>query len=1074
MPELKDLIKIFKYVKTLNECCKDTNNTTYSCAVQKDKENRILVDAYFNPDSYTKTKGNYAASDKPYQFINAYMEDLRYFKMLDPPVDTKTWKGVHLDQVLKQIVWTNDSVSDNKVSEPTIQDVMDKHYRNKNIDWQSAVGGGLNLNNIISLSKKEQSGFVPYEVYDLKGSYTDEYLNQMNSKIKKYYNLFGGFKKISEEVTGSITDLDNLLRNDLENQVINSLNKKYYKDYKVTSQTGGSGSRQVHTLWDAYWGANDEDRQVFDCIAFFRYRPKDTTAVWQDLRNTSTKPTDIDNCEIRVNLNKLKTSAPTSNQSIFEKYFRTHYQQGIPIFLMMLPDNKDWNPFIYFAANYWLGPTLDTAPEVNKVFDEEDDGGDDDGDDDGYDDNDRGSGHGHGHRRVAKKEKEAVLVRELLGSPTLIQLNELENALHDLDRANDEAISRIEGAFDQTQMQNRLLVMWKGEFLDPKYNLGLTEDNLAHLKRDDLISILRTCFKEAKEVVERSASARTQAGTPSRSAATSARTSGISARTLSRSVAAPGGLAETSGVAAADIPFKTTPRTSVRPPVIPSSAVFEDATATPMHTRTELRAPSAAGESGVAASATPMHTRTELRAPVFTEVTGGKPNPLRLRSSNSLEWWRSQSRDPEAATHESKIRVKAAHLHQIWNCDDYIFDKIADINQIDDDEFWFNTGFDKNMEDQGKSWKVDEEGNYQVKDLITGQTVDWDTDDKNNYKKQFNSAEKCFNSYLNITKDKCCDVIEKLLKGDGKEFLKEIGAGKISIGALDENFKKQNPFSIKRILKSFKWPEILTWDPFVKGKLYKYPNFDYWAKNVLPNQDLEDSEVKTIKEDANLKAILNMCVAFVNHSPQLLNPHIDPFEGTPIDVPALKERGVHYYSKATANTFDGSWNHLHKRISKPYEKWSRNNSLFTTPIFSGDSFVLARGGGLKNKGEVVLTQTRVMPDFSTLIWEDLKHVLNNLKTMTNKTLKKNEIDDINKLLNNFKELEIQLLRKILTINKYVKVAYAMNDNKNEVVSINYIKQQIAQADEYFKEYSAKDLELKNVGFYLGQFIRDKL
>ena len=50
----------------------------------------------------------------------------------------------------------------------------------------------------------------------------------------------------------------------------------------------------------------------------------------------------------------------------------------------------------------------------------------------------------------------------------------------------------------------------------------------------------------------------------------------------------------------------------------------------------------------------------------------------------------------------------------------------------------------------------------------------------------------------------------------------------------------------------------------------------------------------------------------------------------------------------------------------------------------------------------------------------------------------------------------------------------MNDNKTEVVSINYIKQQIAQADEYFKEYSAKDLELKNVGFYLGQFIRDKL
>ena len=1066
MPELKDLIKIFKYVKTLNECCKDTDNTTYSCAVQKDKENRILVDAYFLPESYTKTKGNYAASDKAYQFINAYMEDLRYFKMLDPPVDSTTWKGVQLDNALKQIVWTNDKASDNKVGESTITNVMDRYYRNNNIDWQSAVGGGLNLNNIISLSKKEQSGFVPYEVYDLKGSYTDEYLNQMNSKIKKYYNLFGGFKKISEEVTGSITDLDNLLRNDLENQVINSLNKKYYKDYKVTSQTGGSGSRQVHTLWDAYWGANDEDRQVFDCIAFFRYRNKDTVNEWQDLRNTSTKPTNIDNCEIRVNLKKLR-SAPTPNQNIFQKYFRTHYQQGIPIFLMMLPDTNDWKNFIYFAANYWLGPTLDTAPEVSRGFneEEEDDNGDDKRDHPPTDrtgltarvraERERAEREKAASARArAEREKAALEIQDLPGSPTSEQLDNLSEALDHLMTDNLRIVADAPEDYDREQAEKVLLVSMKREFLHPEYGLNLKEDDVAELDKAGLQELFKEYRRKAGSLDS------------GRSAATSARTSGISARTPSRSAAAPGGLAGTPSTRVTPSRSAAAPRTSVRPPITAA-----DATETPMHARAVLRgpAPSAAGESGVAASVSGLGL-----GDVFGEAVGGKPDPSRLRSSKSLAWWRSQSRDPDTS-HLSNINVKAAHLHQIWNCDDYIFDKIADINQIDDDEFWFNTGFEKNMEDQGKSWKVDEEGNYQVKDLITGQTVDWDTDDKNNYKKQFNSAEKCFNSYLNISKDVCCDVIEKLLKGDGKEFLKAIGTGKtITIGALDENFKKQNPFSIKRILKSFKWPEILTWDPFVKGKLYKYPNFDYWAKNVLPNQDLEDSEVKTIKEDANLKAILNMCVAFVNHSPQLLNPHIDPFEGTPIDVPALKERGVHYYSKATANTFDGSWNHLHKRISKPYEKWSRNNSLFTTPIFSGDSFVLARGGGLKNKGEVVLTQTRVMPDFSTLIWEDLKHVLNNLKTMTNKTLKKNEIDDINKLLNNFKELEIQLLRKILTINKYVKVAYAMNDNKNEVVSINYIKQQIAQADEYFKEYSAKDLELKNVGFYLGQFIRDKL
>ena len=50
----------------------------------------------------------------------------------------------------------------------------------------------------------------------------------------------------------------------------------------------------------------------------------------------------------------------------------------------------------------------------------------------------------------------------------------------------------------------------------------------------------------------------------------------------------------------------------------------------------------------------------------------------------------------------------------------------------------------------------------------------------------------------------------------------------------------------------------------------------------------------------------------------------------------------------------------------------------------------------------------------------------------------------------------------------------MNDNRNEVVSINHIKQQIAEADELINEFSTKDLELKNVGFYLGQFMKDKL
>ncbi len=50
----------------------------------------------------------------------------------------------------------------------------------------------------------------------------------------------------------------------------------------------------------------------------------------------------------------------------------------------------------------------------------------------------------------------------------------------------------------------------------------------------------------------------------------------------------------------------------------------------------------------------------------------------------------------------------------------------------------------------------------------------------------------------------------------------------------------------------------------------------------------------------------------------------------------------------------------------------------------------------------------------------------------------------------------------------------MNDNNNEYVSLDKIRQHIANYTEYFKEYSAKDLELKNISSFLRQYSQDKL
>ena len=50
----------------------------------------------------------------------------------------------------------------------------------------------------------------------------------------------------------------------------------------------------------------------------------------------------------------------------------------------------------------------------------------------------------------------------------------------------------------------------------------------------------------------------------------------------------------------------------------------------------------------------------------------------------------------------------------------------------------------------------------------------------------------------------------------------------------------------------------------------------------------------------------------------------------------------------------------------------------------------------------------------------------------------------------------------------------MKNNNNEYVSLDKIRQEIANYTEYFKDYSAKDLELKNIGSFLRQYSKDHL
>jgi hypothetical protein len=1020
MQKLEDLIKIFKYVQTLNELCKDTNNTTYHCAISNDKDNLAILNKYYDKKFYKKNPSkNTPVGTLPYQFMNAFMETLRYFKLLDPPLNSKTWKGESLDQWVKKIVWTFDGNQDDDVVEEVIIQAQDGNWDDKDFRFEhqrraiakrgepkkygnkrppmdfvregeeegegEALGGGLhkNLSEIIELSKKEQSGFVPYKVYNLNGSYSDEYLNKMNSKIKKHFNLFGGFKKVSKEVIGNLSDLDNLLRIDLQNQVMNSLNKKYYKSYNVTNQTGGSGSNQVHILWNAFINASDAERQVFDCIALFMYRVHDELSPnnWREV-DINNIPTLKKNMELRVNLKKFMGSTyPNDKTTIYlQRYFHSHWQNNVINLLLMLPPR--YRDFTMMATNYWLGYFVDTAPKnIDEGGEDFDDG---DGEGDGGDDGDDGDYPDYGGSLVMIGQ--TPLPDEVFG-----EIGEGS------DTVNLSFLRSYAGApeYFQIEITKKLAKKYYKEvsqtFVDMAFSFPFegSRNNVFQKAQKKALYLIINFYNDSNIEGKR---------------LTDGDLEGVSLQQLM----------------------------IILLYILMANRIYSG----------NMKFPG-------------------------TEVGGGWP---RLNDfSESLGRLRRLAGDPTNSNNDT-IDVGADALTRLVNCDDDIVDKLGNIKENDDDDI-FETGFEDDIENQNKMWKVDDEGNYVVIDVRTGKKEEWNISDKEKYKKQFNSSVKCFNSYLEIDKETCCNFMDKLISGDGEAFMKEIGKGSINFEDLQKNFNKQNPFTIKQILKSFKWEKIQTWDPIYKGKLYKYPNFDYWVKNVLenePDSELSPQEKTNIKTNKELKDILNICVAFVNHNVQLLNPHLEPFEGSPVEIPELKERGVVFYVPQSYSGTQVDWAETQRKILKPYQKFSRNNSLWAVPIFSGDSFMF--GGGDQSE-QVILTRTPVAPGFSNEVFKEIKTVLDRLKEV-NKVLKKEDIKKIQTHLDEFKNLEIKLMKKILTINKYIKVAYALNDNKNEVVSLNNIRQKITDAEDSLKLFQDKDLELKNKYAVLTQLLND--
>ena len=431
----------------------------------------------------------------------------------------------------------------------------------------------------------------------------------------------------------------------------------------------------------------------------------------------------------------------------------------------------------------------------------------------------------------------------------------------------------------------------------------------------------------------------------------------------------------------------------------------------------------------------------------------------------------------------NNIDLTCQPLDKIMSCDDELYDKLTsgDLPEGDDDvEYQFKTDYDKKWNNEVRY--DDTTKNIERKNKA-GKWETIELTDKAEYIKFFNTSDKCFNSFFRTQNStECCDLMDLLMKGNYTEFMKKVADGNGGAGMtfeqLDTNFREVNPYTVVKFLEGFKFQKIKEYSP-IHGSIYKFPNCKWWKANTLKTlTELTPVQRTIIDGIPNLEALLDMSVAFVNGNINILNPHINSIESTSYKDELLESRNVRRLIPVKYGTSRiTGWGPLGRSISGNIMKYMRPYNLSPVlpfgSLIGGQQFTAQFGGNDKKRVEVVLDDTDIKPTFATSIAEDLKTIIGHLKS-NNKHLKAEEMKKINDDINAYAKLEVQLYEKMLLINKYIKVSYYLNDNDRESLSESKIKQKIAEYLEYFKDYSNKDMELKNLGSVLKGMINDKL
>jgi len=428
----------------------------------------------------------------------------------------------------------------------------------------------------------------------------------------------------------------------------------------------------------------------------------------------------------------------------------------------------------------------------------------------------------------------------------------------------------------------------------------------------------------------------------------------------------------------------------------------------------------------------------------------------------------------------NKIDDDAKKLGEVFSCNESTLKSLlkSDLTVDDDEPDMFNSKFDKEFGvgkkflRNGYRWNRATSA-IQKKNTQTGEWEAIIEPSKAEYRKIFNKSEKCFNSFAELKdEDECCRFIPLLFNGETKKFFDAVKNLEFTVKDLDTDFRNINPITVVKLLEGYKFEKMSSFDE-VYGTVKKFTNYDTWLKNVIePTSELTQTEKDNIKSQTVLKDVLDMSVAFVNNNLNLLNPHIDPMaSSTNRDKKLELNKVFPVENSPQGHPLQGRW--WREVTAKARKNMLPSITLPVFPLNGAQMFYTGYMHGGDIKTEVTLQETEIIPQYTTRVYEDLKSLIDHLKT-NNKVLSGSEMEKLNKELQAFQEAEIELTKKLILINKYIKVARLMNDNDSQVLSENKIRRLISQYYEDYAAFSDKDFELKGINSYIRSVLKEPL